>query len=142
MIRTARCQCGGFRVSTSGEPDFVMICHCQDCQRRSGVPLTANAYFRREQAHIEGEYTTYNREGQDGRMLHNRFCPKCGSTICWTLDALPQHYGVAVGAFNDPEFPAPAVSIWEQSMYTWVALPPDIQHFPQGRTLPRSLAET
>ena len=45
MTRTASCQCRGFRVVVEAEPDTVGICHCQICQRRTGVPLTCNAYF-------------------------------------------------------------------------------------------------
>jgi glutathione-dependent formaldehyde-activating enzyme len=45
MTRTASCQCRGFRVVVEAEPDTVAICHCQICQRRTGVPLTCNAYF-------------------------------------------------------------------------------------------------
>ena len=44
-MRTASCQCRGFRVIVEAEPDFVSICHGQFCQRRTGVPLTCNAYF-------------------------------------------------------------------------------------------------
>ena len=136
MTRIAKCQCGGFRVITSGEPEAINICHCQACQRRSGVPLTANAYFHKSAVHLEGEYRIYVRDAKEGRQFQNHFCPTCGSTVCWTPDIRPHHYGVAVGAFNDPAFPPPTASLYEQSKYTWVELPPDIQHFPQDRPIP------
>ena len=136
MTRIARCQCGGFSVVVSCEPEFINVCHCQDCQRRSGVPLTCNAYFPKSETVLEGEYRIYERDGQDGRKLQNHFCPTCGSTVCWTLDIRPDRYGVAVGAFNDPVFPPPSVSIWEKSKYQWVQLPPDMQHFPKARSVP------
>ena len=44
MTRAASCQCRGFRVVVEAEPDTVAICHCQICQRRTGVPLTCNAF--------------------------------------------------------------------------------------------------
>ena len=56
MTRTASCQCRGFRVVVEGEPDTVAICHCQMCQRRAGVPLTCNAYFRKSKVRLEGEH--------------------------------------------------------------------------------------
>ena len=134
MSRTASCQCGAFRVTVAGEPDVVNVCHCRECQRRSGVPLTCNAYFRRSEVRLEGDHRIYARDGQDGRKLRNRFCPVCGATVCWTADLRPDHYGVAVGAFNEPGFPAPTYSVWEHAMYGWVTLPPGIAHFPQART--------
>ncbi len=134
MARTASCQCGGFQVATAGEPDVVNVCHCRDCQRRTGVPLTCNAYFRKDRVRLDGEHKIYTRDGQEGRKLHGRFCPTCGSTVCWIADLRPDHYGIAVGAFNAPDFPAPTYSVWEEAMYAWVTLPPGIAHFPQART--------
>ena len=36
---------------------------------------------------------------------------------------------MAVGAFADPNFPAPRVSVWEEFMHPWVGLPDGIEHF-------------
>ena len=134
MTRTASCQCGGFRVTAEGEPDVVNICHCRACQRRTGVPLTCNAYFHTERVSLDGDYRLFTRDGQDGRKLHNHFCPTCGATVCWRADMRPDHYGVAVGAFSDPDFPAPTYSVWEEAMCAWVTLPAGLAHFPQART--------
>ena len=135
MTQTARCLCGGFRVIVSGEPNAVGICHCTECQRRSGVPLTYNAYFHRAQVRLEGDHKVFARDGPEGRKVYNHFCPVCGATVCWTADRLVDIYGVAVGAFNDPNFPAPTFSSWEDSMSSGVTVPQGLQHFPQARSL-------
>ena len=132
MKRMARCQCEEFRVVVDGGPELVNICHCTDCQRRSGAPLTSNAYFRKADVQLEGKYNAYSRTTSSGRTAHNYFCPNCGTTVCWMLDIRPDYYGVAIGAFNDPRFAAPTVSVWESSKYGWVSLPPGIEHFPRG----------
>src|SRR5215467_7508605 len=107
MTRIASCQCRGFRVVVEAEPDTVAICHCQICQRRTGVPLTCNAYFPKSKVRLEGEHRIYTRDCPEGRKLHNHFCPACGSTVGWTLDLRPNQFGVAVGCFNDRNFPPP-----------------------------------
>jgi hypothetical protein len=132
MTRTANCQCRGFRVVAAGDPAFVNICHCTDCQRRSGSPLTSNAYFPKADVRLEGNYKTYSRPTSSGRGAHNYFCPSCGSTLCWMLDIRPDFYGIAIGAFNDPGFSAPTVSVWESSKYDWVMVPTAIEHHPRG----------
>ena len=132
MKRTATCQCGGFRVMVTGDPDFVNICHCTECRRRSGAPLTSNAYFSSENVHPEGNYKIYSRPASNGRSFHNHFCPNCGTTVRWTLDIRPNNYGVAIGTFNDPNFPSPTASVWESSKYFWVTLPEEIEHFSRG----------
>ena len=118
------------------KPDIVGICHCQICQRRTGVPLTCNAYFPKSKVRLEGEHRIYTRECPEGRKLHNHFCPTCGSTVGWTLDLRPNQFGVAVGCFNDRNFPPPLASIWEEEMCAWAILPAGIQHFPRARTVP------
>jgi hypothetical protein len=133
MTRVASCQCRGFRVVVEAEPDTVGICHCQICQRRTGVPLTANAYFPKSKVRLEGEHRIYTRDCPEGRKLHNHFCPTCGSTVGWTLDLRPNQFGVAVGCFNDRNFPPPVASIWEEEMCAWATLPAGIQHFPRAR---------
>src|SRR5262252_3576905 len=136
MTRTASCQCRGFRVVVEAEPDTVSVCHCQICQRRTGVPLTCNAYFPKSKVRLEGEHRIYTRECPEGRKLHNHFCPTCGSTVGWTLDLRPNQFGVAVGCFNDRNFPPPVASIWEEEMCAWTMLPAGIQHFPRARPVP------
>ena len=136
MTRTASCQCLGFRVIVEAEPDTVAVCHCQFCQRRTGVPLTCNAYFSRSKVRLEGEHKIYTRDCPEGRKLHNHFCPTCGSTVGWTGDLRPNQFGIAVGCFNDRNFPPPVASIWEEEMCSWAKLPVDIQHFPRARPVP------
>lgn len=131
-MRTASCQCGGFKAHVEGEPDAVNVCHCRDCQRRTGAHMSANAYFPKARVRLEGEWRLYARPASDGRQMRNCFCPTCGSTVCWTLDLFPERYGVAVGAFNDPAFPAPSRSVWEQSMYAWTTPPAGVERFPRS----------
>jgi hypothetical protein len=132
MARVAKCQCGECNVTVTGEPTIVNICHCTDCQRRTGSPLSANAYFDKTKVSLEGKWKIYSRATSSGRQFHNHFCPKCGSTVCWTLDIRPNDYGVAIGAFIEPGFPVPTVSVWEASKYDWVTLPAEIERFPRG----------
>jgi hypothetical protein len=134
VVRIAKCQCGGFRATVTGEPEMINMCHCTDCQRRSGVPMTVNAYFKDENVKLEGDYKVYAREAPQGRKLHNHFCPTCGATVGWRADLRPGWFGIATGTFNDRAFPAPTVSLWEDSKYAWVTPPDGVTHFPRARS--------
>jgi hypothetical protein len=48
-------------------------------------------------------------------------------------EKFPGICNIPVGAFADPDFPAPLVSLFEESKHPWVVLPPSIEHFVQGR---------
>jgi len=109
-MRTASCQCRGFRDIVEAELDFVSICHCQICPRRTRVPLTCNAYFPKSKVRLEGQHKIYSRDAAEGRKMHTYFCPPCGSTVGWTLDLRPNQFGVEVDCFNDRNFPPPIQS--------------------------------
>src|SRR5882757_1316899 len=128
MTRTARCCCGGLQAETTGEPSFVSACHCQACQRRTGSVFGVGAYFPRTQVRTEGASKLYVRDGQDGRKLRMHFCPDCGTTVYWEADFRPDHVGIAVGAFADPDFPAPVRSVWEENRHAWLRF----EHGPPG----------
>lgn len=139
MNRTARCLCGEFRAIAEGEPFFTNICHCEDCQRRSGNPWAMNVYFRQEQVRLEGPSQEHSRAAAAGRWVKHQFCPSCGTTLCWTVERIPGGIGIAGGAFTDPAFPPPTVSIWENHRYDWVPSVPGVEHYGQGMSaVPRA----
>jgi hypothetical protein len=133
-LREAACQCGGLSLLAAGDPDFINICYCAFCQRRTGSVFSSNAYFYADAVTITGSQQNYSRPAGNGRMIENFFCPRCGATVSWRADLRPRHIGVAIGAFVDPAFPSPMVSLWEQSAHPWLALPESLPRFPQGLT--------
>jgi hypothetical protein len=72
---------------------------------------------------VQGRHTEYVRVSDDGekRMFH--FCPDCGSTVFYTLDSPPDVIAVPIGAFADPSFPPPRISVWESRRHAWVSIP-------------------
>ena len=121
--REASCACGKLRIACRGEPVRISICHCLACQRRTGSVFGMQARFLKENVrHIAGDSTRYVRAGDSGGTVSFHFCPQCGSTVYWELSGVPDVYAVAVGAFADPSFPAPRVSLYETRRHDWVDL--------------------
>ena len=133
MERTASCHCGCLQVTVAGEPEWVNLCHCQACQRRTGAIVHCGAYFTAARVTIAGASKAYTRPADSGYEIRFHFCPQCGSNVYWRASRFPRHYGVAVGAFADPMFPVPVFSVWEESMHHWLRLIPDIVGFARGR---------
>lgn len=126
--RRAGCHCGQLKLSCSGEPLRVSMCHCLDCQRRTGSAFGVQARFARENVAVEGRATPFTRAGDSGASITFHFCPECGSTVYWQPAKLPEVVVVAVGAFADPSFALPSVSFYEGRRHPWVALPDSIEH--------------
>jgi hypothetical protein len=99
------------------------MCHCNACKRRTGSAFGVQARFGREQVSASGRATTYVRVGDSGGRATFHFCPECGSTVYWELEGLPGVVAIAVGAFGDPAFPPPKVSVYEELRHPWASMP-------------------
>ena len=132
--RVANCSCGQLRVTCEGEPARISMCHCLECQRRTGGAFGGQARYRRDQITIAGNSTHYVRSSDSGNSVSFQFCPICGSTVFWERQASPDFIIVAVGAFADPTFPAPKVSVWEEGRHDWLGMLSDmpIEHLKKG----------
>jgi len=128
LVREAACACQQVIVRTSGEPVRISVCHCLDCQRRTGSAFGAQARFALEAVEVVGETRQYTRLADSGNRVTFRFCPNCGSTVCYQLEAVPGVVAVPLGAFADPAFPGPKVSVYEARKHAWVGLADDIEH--------------
>jgi hypothetical protein len=129
MSAVAKCSCGSLSAEVAAEPVVVGVCHCTECQRRTGSVFGVGAYFKKENVRTLGPSTSYVRDGQEGRKVRTNFCPTCGSTVFWSLDFFPDFIGVAVGAFADPSFARPVASVWERTRHPWVGFGHDVEQY-------------
>ena len=128
MTRCAACCCGRLQATCEGEPRRVSVCHCLECQRRTGSIFGVAASFGHDQVRIEGAPGIFTRRGGDGTSITFHFCPDCGSTVFWHLEAVPGIVAVAVGAFADPDFPAPTRSIYDERKHAWSEITVPVEH--------------
>jgi hypothetical protein len=126
MTRHASCGCGQLRLVCEGEPVRISMCHCLECQRRTGSVFGVQARFRREQVTVQGRSKQFSRAADSGNSVTFHFCPDCGATVYWALSGIPGVVAVAVGAFADPGFPEPRHSVYESRRHSWSMAPADL----------------
>lgn len=126
--REASCACGQLRITAQGEPVRISVCHCIDCQRRTGSAFGVQARFPDDAVNIKGQATRYIRVADSGRQLSYFFCPECGSTVYYQLEAAPGFTAIPIGGFADPGFPPPRISIYESRQHPWLAITADVEH--------------
>jgi hypothetical protein len=132
MRRKAKCSCGKLEIELAGDPKLVVACNCLSRQKRTGSVFGVGAYFDNDQiVSKKGETKSFTRIGEAGRAATRSFCPDCGSTVYWEAEFQPNRVGVAVGCFEDPEFPEPGVVAWNRSKHEWVQFP---SHWPSSQT--------
>ncbi len=104
MISKANCCCGACSIEIVGEPTLNAVCHCDNCRKRTGSAFGWQAYFSDDQVvSRQGAFSQYLIRDEQVRS----FCTACGTTLYWTSSFMPQHVGVAGGAFAEHPIAAP-----------------------------------
>jgi hypothetical protein len=126
-FREAQCRCGSLMARCIGEPIRVSVCHCLECQRRTGSAFSYNATFHANDVRIVGDVSLFGRDSDDGNWVQYRFCPRCGSTIAYELQVRPGMVSIPAGAFADVDFPAPSVEVYGERRHRWCELVGEIE---------------
>ena len=122
-LRVASCHCGALEVECRGEPRKVSLCHCRQCQRRTGSAFSVAVFYAREQIEVRGATASFVRPSASEFDVDFRFCPSCGSYLLWYPERMPALVGVAFGGFADRAFPMPDQAVWAEEGHDWVELP-------------------
>ena len=115
---TGGCMCGAVRFEIDAEPHAVVHCHCKDCRRHSGAPVTTYVGFKGDQVrYVKGERKIFSSSPGVGRA----FCADCGSTLTWEGDwpRLGILVEVHIGAFDDPELFVPSKHMMYPKRISW-----------------------
>jgi hypothetical protein len=118
---TGGCICGRVRITASGEPDRVGLCHCLDCRKHHGALFHASAIFREAAVSVEGETRHYR-----GR----HFCPECGSSVFSRSGAEVE---VHLGALDQPDRFIPTYELWTLRRESWLPPFPLARHYERDR---------
>ena len=126
--RDAVCSCGQLQLTAEGDPIRISMCHCLACQRRTGSAFGIQARFRSKHVHIVGRHRDYVRTSDEGEQRTFHFCPDCGATVFYTLSVAPDVVAVPIGAFAEPAFPSPTVSVYESRRHPWLTMTAAMEH--------------
>ncbi len=128
QVRSGGCSCGAVRYEASGDPIRVGVCHCKECQLRTGTAFGISCYFPKDKVTVlQGSMTMYERSSNSGRWARTQFCEVCGSTVLFNVEAQPQAIGVAGGSFDDTDWIEPELHAWARSAQKWFHFPDDVQ---------------
>ncbi|HTK59335.1 MAG TPA: GFA family protein [Sphingomicrobium sp.] len=129
--RTASCRCGQLKANVTGEPVRMSVCHCLNCQKRSGSAFAAQARWPADQVVIEGRSSSFELVSDSGNRARFYFCPECGSDVLYdNNDGADGQIAIALGAFDDPYFFEPQFSVWEQRKHGWLEIESEaVEHF-------------
>ena len=114
------CRCGAVAFRVRAEPTVVVYCHCRDCRRSSGAPISLWVGYRSERVELtRGEPTVY--ESSPG--IRRSFCGTCGSPISFEDERLLGETYLPGGVFDDPEAFEPEAHDWVARRLPWFDVP-------------------
>ena len=97
------CSCGSVRYELRDHPIWINACHCNACKKRTGSAYGISMVCEASAAQdFAGEVKTFVRRGDSGNDVHYEFCPNCGTTLRWQVNALPNRRIYAGGTLDDP----------------------------------------
>ena len=123
MRVSGQCHCGFITVEGDADPEKVSICHCTDCQTRTGSAFGMGVPVPGDTFRMRGQPTTYLKTTADsGRPRVQAFCGQCGSPIYSTTPGEGQQasYMVRVGILAQRDQLAPKKQNWFRSARSWV----------------------
>jgi hypothetical protein len=126
------CRCGAVRFSSTADPHHVSYCHCADCRRASGAPVSAFVGFMRGKVEIIGSTLTSFENGPVTRS----FCGTCGSPIAYVDARIGDHIYFMLGAMDMPAHYEPALHAHVREQLPCVLMPDGLpRHL--GTSVPR-----
>ena len=118
---TGGCLCGEVRITATGAPYRVGLCHCLDCRKHHGALFFAAAIFPQDAVMVEGETRDYR-----GR----HFCPRCGSSV---FARFADEIEVHLGALDAPDQFMPSYENWTVRREAWLPPFPLKRHYARDR---------
>lgn len=124
---TGGCRCGAVRFEAQGEPLSVSYCHCSDCRRATGAPVSAFVSFRAEGVSLSGDTL---RTFENGAVTRS-FCGTCGSPIAYLDQRLADHVYFMLGAMDSPAEYKPTLHAYVREQLPYVHMPDGLQRYPK-----------
>ncbi|MDW4551275.1 GFA family protein [Defluviimonas sp. D31] len=118
---TGGCLCGAVRLTATGVPYRVGLCHCLDCRKHHGALFHASAIFPADAVTVEGETRDYK-----GR----HFCPLCGSSV---FGRSGDEVEVNLGTLDAPDRFRPSYELWTIRREAWLPPFPLSRHYDRDR---------
>ncbi len=107
-IFTGGCLCGQLRITATGQPYRVGLCHCLDCRKHHGALFHASAIFPETAVTITGESRAYK---------NRNFCLTCGSSV---FARSGDEVEVYLGTLDAPNQFTPTYELWTDRREAWL----------------------
>jgi hypothetical protein len=127
ITHTGGCRCGAVRFEVASEPLSVGYCHCSDCRRATGAPVSAFVGFSLDDVSLGGATL---RSFENGAVTRS-FCGTCGSPVAYLDQRLEGRIYFMLGAMDMPGNYKPTLHAYVREQLPYVHMPDGLQRYPK-----------
>ena len=137
MELTEGCVCGAIRFRITAEPFLAYYCHCKNCQKRSGAPVSAAATFPVDAVvFVKGKPKTID---SNSPGLARQLCGNCGSILGLRPRESPTLISVRLGCLDDIGNIEPTLHIHTISQAPWLIIADNLPRYSESAPAVESL---
>jgi hypothetical protein len=120
------CVCGALRYALAAPPLFTHVCHCRDCQRRTGTAFAMTTIVLRDDLTItDGAVVATPTSPRSTQHL----CSACATVVYVASSVYPVTLTLRPGTLDDPSVATPQAHIWVCRRQPWVILASNVPQF-------------
>ncbi len=115
------CLCGAVAYEAATKLEAIDHCHCSMCRRSHGAAFAT--YGRVAKDHLvihsgEDSIKTFS----SSEAVNRRFCSRCGSSLFFLHNAMPDFVFIAVGTLDEDPGGRPEAHIFASSKADWYTI--------------------
>ena len=112
------CRCGAVRFEAAVDPHHISYCHCDDCRRSTGAPVSVFVGFRADAVALGGEPKCF-----DNGPVTRSFCATCGAPIAYVDRRLENQIWFLLGAMDYPGNYKPTLHAYVRQQLRFIHMP-------------------
>ncbi|MCZ6852279.1 MAG: GFA family protein [Gammaproteobacteria bacterium] len=116
------CLCGQLKFQTTGEPAWVMYCHCASCRRHTASPVTCYVNFESSNVAFSGDRSTF----ASSPGVKRSFCAQCGTPVAYETEKRPEEIDLYLNVFDEPERFTPQKHVYYDEHISWFDVRDDL----------------
>lgn len=116
------CRCGSVRFEANSPPTHISYCHCADCRKATGAPVSAFVGFATDDVLLTGSTLKSFENGPVTRS----FCGVCGSPVAYTDQRIGENIYFMLGAMDEPRAYKPALHAHVREQLPYLHMPDNL----------------
>lgn len=134
IFRSGACNCGSVTYELLTRPLLTYVCHCGNCQKRSGSAFGMGMVIPVDDLKVKGKLSCWERVSDAGNRNPRFSCAACGNVIYGLGAYTPGLAKLMPGTLQNTHDIQPDVHIWTSSAQGWIKIPPDVLQFAEQPT--------